>query len=207
VEFDCLIAGSGPLVVDLRDQVDRLALGHRVTVTGETVLQESLPELLRSARVFALPCVRDRDGDMDGLPQVLIEAMMVARPCVATQLVGIPDLVIDGQTGLLVRPHDPRGLADSIEALLNDPAMSDRLGREGERWARAHFSLGKTVARLQALFKDALGEPGTSPPAIRLEPALPDANLGPGQPISSPPRDITYSVLISASTLPRDAIE
>ena len=181
VDFDCIIAGSGPMEVALRDQVDRLGLGDRVVVTALTVMQEDLPNLLRSARVFALPCVRDRDGDMDGLPQVLIEAMMVARPCVSTDLVGIPDLVIDGRTGLLVGPRDPRDLADAIESLLRDPARADRLGREAERWARAHFSLGETVSRLRALFEGALVEPGSAPPAIRLDPASLDVDSEPAR--------------------------
>jgi colanic acid/amylovoran biosynthesis glycosyltransferase len=185
VTFTCCIVGSGPLEAALRDQVARLGIGDYVEVTGETAMQEDLPGLLRSARVFALPCVRDRDGDMDGLPQVLIEAMMVARPCVSTDLVGIPDLVIDGRTGLLVQPGDPHSLSDAIEVLLRDPAEADRLGREAERWARAHFTLVEAVARLRALFGEALAEPGTAPPAIRLEPA--SANADPGTRLASGP--------------------
>ena len=201
VAFGCCIAGSGPLEPALREQVTRLGLDDLVEVTGETAVQERLPDLLRSGRLFALPCVRDSDGDMDGLPQVLIEAMMVARPCVSTDLVGIPDLVIDGRTGLLVQPRDIEALADAIDALIGDPARADRLGREAERWARAHFTIDEAVARLRALFEGVMAEPGTAPPRVRLDPASPDDDPEPGR--AAAPR----ALLTSSSSSPlRDAV-
>ena len=68
-EFQCVIAGGGPEEEGLRELIARLGLKDRVPLSGEDVPEEELPALLRSARVVVLPCVRDRSGDMDGLPR------------------------------------------------------------------------------------------------------------------------------------------
>jgi len=154
-DFECVIAGSGPELDRLRWLVECLGLASTVTITGATVLQEELETLLRSATVVALPCVRDRDGDMDGLPQVLIEAMVCSKPVVSTKLVGIPDLVRDGWNGLLVPPEDCDLLADAIERIISDPKYAAMLGSQANTWARCHFSRNETVRRLMQLFNAA----------------------------------------------------
>ena len=151
LSFTCEIAGSGPEESDLRDRVARADLENVVTLPGLAVGQEELPGMLRGSRVLALPCVRDREGDMDGLPQVLIEAMACGVPVVSTRLVGIPDLVRSGVHGQLVEPGDVTGLADSLETLLRDPDLAAAQGAEASRWARAHFSREETVRRLKTL--------------------------------------------------------
>ncbi len=172
VDFRCVIAGSGPDLDRLRAQVERAGLADRVELPGQTVLQEGLPGLLRSARLTALPCVRDRDGDMDGLPQVLIEAMACGVPAVSTVLVGIPDLVRDGDNGLLVAPGDVPALADALQDLLGDPERSVALGRRAEVWAKAHFGRDETVRRLARLFREAAATPGQAPLEYRPTSAL-----------------------------------
>lgn len=153
VSFSCLIAGSGPEEASIQARIDAEGLGDWVRVTGEAVEQESLPGLIRSARMVALPCVRDRDGDMDGLPQVLIEAMACSVPVVSTRLVGIPDLVRTGIHGQLVEPGDVNSLAEAMETLLLDSDLAESQGREGADWAREHFGRDETVRRLIGLFE------------------------------------------------------
>ena len=170
VGFECVIAGSGPLEGELRERIARLGLGDRVRVTGRVAAQEDLPGLLESARAFALPCVRDADGDMDGLPQVLIEAMACGVPVVSTRLVGIPDLVRDGRNGVLVEPGDIPGLADALEGLIDRPGLAAALGAEAAAWAHAHFGRAETVGRLTRLFAWAAATPGDSPPAAEALP-------------------------------------
>ena len=171
--FDCVIAGDGPEEARLRALVDRLGLGGRVQLTGRGVFQEDLPGLLRSARVFALPCVRDREGDMDGLPQVLMEAMACGVPVVSTRLVGIPDLVRDGRNGLLVRPGDVEALAKALESLLTDPEAEAAMGRMAATWARENFDRASAIRRLAGLFDWAASTPDSSPPpeSLRFPPA------------------------------------
>ena len=174
LDFECVIGGSGPLLGELNQSITANHLEDRVFLTGTAVLQEKLPEFLGSATVFALPCVRDKDGDMDGLPQVLIEAMLCGLPVVSTRLVGIPDLVRDGETGLLVAPRDVRGMASAIQQLISSPTLATDLGDRGQAWAREFFSLRETVIRLSDLFNWAAANPGSSPPE-RLWPAAPGA--------------------------------
>ena len=162
-DFECIIAGSGPELDRLRWLVDCLGLGDVVRLTGTNVLQEDLEQLLRSATAVVLPCVRDRQGDMDGLPQVLIEAMVCGKPVISTKLVGIPDLVRDGWNGLLVPPEESDALGSAIERLLCDPQAAATMGLRANFWARQHFSRKETVRRLLMLFTAACATPCDTP--------------------------------------------
>ena len=164
VEFRCVIAGSGPEEARLLRSICNHRLETLVEVTGVAVLQEELPVLLGSATIFALPCVQDRDGDLDGLPQVLIEAQCCGVPVVSTELVGIPDLIEDGVTGTLVAPDDAEALAEALSSLLADPVARAEQAAAGAARARRWFSLEEAVARLTALFDEALHTPNGSPP-------------------------------------------
>ena len=91
---------------------------------------EQVRATLAEARAFALPSVRLPSGRMEGIPVALMEAMASGVPVVATRLSGIPELVEDGVTGLLVEPHDPEGLAAALERLLADDALAARARAE-----------------------------------------------------------------------------
>ena len=173
-EFECVIAGSGPEQAKLQAIIDELKLGDRVSITGEAILQEDIPEFLRSARLFALPCVKDSDGDMDGLPQVLIESMACRVPCVSTFLVGIPDLVCHAENGILVETQNVEAAADAIEQLLEDDALTERMGLEGETWAKSHFSRDELANRLDEILCWSAQNPGRTKPT-ELFPAIPGA--------------------------------
>ncbi len=114
LEFRCLIAGSGPQEAELRRFVADKGLEDAVHLTGEALKQERIPEFMAGGDVFCLPCVWAKDNDVDGLPQLLMEAMACGRPVISTRLVGIPDLVIDHQTGLLVEPENIEELAAAL---------------------------------------------------------------------------------------------
>ena len=171
LDFECIIAGSGPEEASLRQLVLSLNLEDRVSITGEAILQEDIPQLLRSARVFALPCVKDSDGDMDGLPQVLIEAMACRVPCVATYLVGIPDLIRHEEGGLLVETKDYRATANAIQRIFDDSLFANRLATRGESWAKEHFSRDDLATRLQRILGWAANTPGNHSPTWVLKPA------------------------------------
>ena len=110
--------------------------------------------------------------DMDGLPQVLIEALLCGIPAVSTELVGIPDIIRHGQTGLLVKPGDVEDLANALGLLLTSPDLAARLGRQGRDWALEHFGLDEAIGRLEQLFRAAISEPGSHPPPIELLSAI-----------------------------------
>ncbi|WP_105565927.1 glycosyltransferase [Microbacterium halophytorum] len=107
------LAGGGELEAELRDRVIRLGLTDVVDMPGP-ISQAEVGELLRSADVFAAPCVVGADGNADGLPTVLLEAMATGVPCVSTAVTGIPEVVIDGETGLLCPPGDTSALVDAL---------------------------------------------------------------------------------------------
>ncbi len=160
VAFHCLIAGSGPEEKALREQIRAADLEKEVEVTGKPVLQEELPEMLRQSRASVLPCVKDNEGDMDGLPQVLIEAMACGVPVISTVLVGIPDLVRPGLDGLLVPTRDVEALAKAMTTLAQSPELAHAMGQYARVRAEAYFDRSEYLKRLTTLFCEALEDPG-----------------------------------------------
>ncbi len=156
--FRCRIGGSGPLESALRDQVAALGLEDLVEVTGEAICQEDLPAFMHRADVYCLPCVWATDRDVDGLPQMLMEAMACGVPVVSTRLVGIPDLIIDGETGLLVESGDARQLADALARLFHDVALRTALSRAGRTHVTAKFDINTCLAPLFERFREKIGK-------------------------------------------------
>jgi glycosyltransferase involved in cell wall biosynthesis len=154
VVFRCDIVGKGPLEDELSALVARLDLTRRIRLLGP-LPRERLVELYPRAAVVAAPCVVGADGNRDGLPTVLIEAMAVGVPVVATPVTGIPELVEDGVTGLLVQEGDPDALAHALERLLADEALAQDLAAAARRRVEERFDLGHNVARLRQLFEEA----------------------------------------------------
>jgi glycosyltransferase involved in cell wall biosynthesis len=167
VVFDCVIAGSGPLGKELREQIERLGLSQSVVLTGKAIMQEEISAFVHGADVFCLPCVWASDNDADGLPQMLMEAMASGAPVISTRLVGIPDLVIHEQTGLLVEPHDKGALVDAIERLRNDPDLAQQLAKEGRRFVQERFEIVSALQPLIRLYKERLN---VAPGANAVEP-------------------------------------
>lgn len=147
-DFEAVIAGSGPLEEALKAQISRLGLADSITLTGSPLLQEDLPAFMAEGDIYTLACQRAADGDIDGLPQMLMEAMACERPVISTRLVGIPDLVRDGETGLLVAPEDSEALANAVERLANDSALAARLAAAGRQHVCDHFSLDACISPL-----------------------------------------------------------
>src|SRR5882757_6105905 len=112
------------------------------------------PELkahLARASAFALPSVPEPEGGMDNLPTVIMEAMATGLPVVSTRIGGIPEMVIDNETGVLVEAHDVVGLAGAIEKVTNDRSLGERLGHAGYGRAQRLFSIEKNVRELYKL--------------------------------------------------------
>jgi colanic acid/amylovoran biosynthesis glycosyltransferase len=139
------IVGDGPQ----RGRLEQLAEG-RVRFAGALPHAQALARL-RGASVFALPCRELASGDRDGLPVALVEAMAAGVPVVTTPVAGIPELVRDGATGLLVEPGDEAALAGAIARLLADGALRDRLAGAG-RAATEPWDMAACIAQLRARF-------------------------------------------------------
>lgn len=143
--------GGGPLLDPLMAMSRDLGIGDRVSWLGARS-QAAVLDAYRAADIFALPCRVAADGDRDGLPNVLLEAQSQKLPCVSTQISGIPELIEDGVTGLLVPPRDPARLADALSRLITTPDLRARLGDAGYARTTGTFSMNAGADRLAARF-------------------------------------------------------
>jgi glycosyltransferase involved in cell wall biosynthesis len=146
------VVGDGPLRGELRAAAERLGVNARFL---GPLPQEDVLHRYRRAAVYCLPCVVAGSGDRDGLPTSVLEAMALGVPVVTTAVSGLPEAVIDGETGLLVPQHDPEALAAAIERLLTDRELAARLSARARRHVEERFALERSVARLRALFPEA----------------------------------------------------
>ncbi|MDH4278036.1 MAG: glycosyltransferase family 4 protein [Acidimicrobiia bacterium] len=148
VDVQFVGAGSdGPMLTDL---ATRLGVDDRVEFVGAVDHHEVI-ERYRSAHVLVAPSVASRDGRREGIPTVIMEAMAAGTPVVASDLSGIPELVVHEESGLLTPPGDPVAIADAIERLLTEPVLVARLTKNANRTVRDNFDLGRTTARLAEL--------------------------------------------------------
>ena len=148
--FRCEIIGEGPLEAELREQIAQLDLQDCVELLGAKP-QHEIRECLATASAFVLPSVVDPDGGMDNLPTVIMEAMAAGLPIISTATGGIPEMVIQNETGFLVPPGDVAALAGAIERLFDDIGLAQRLGECGFQRAKELFSIDKNVRSLLAL--------------------------------------------------------
>ena len=143
----CMV-GDGPD----RDHVERRA--HELGVMRRTLVlgyQEDVSPLFASFDAFVLPSVNE------GTPVTAIEALAAGRPVVATRVGGVPDVVVDGETGLLVERGDPRALAGALDTLLRDPERRRAMGEAGHARRAAEFDLSVMVRRIEDLYVELLG--------------------------------------------------
>jgi glycosyltransferase involved in cell wall biosynthesis len=113
--------------------------------------REDVADVLALGDVFVLPSERE------GFGRVLVEAMAMGKAVVATTAGGIPEIVLDGETGLLVPPAAPAPLADAVRGLLDDPARAARLGAAGRARALATFSRDAHADAMAQVYADVLG--------------------------------------------------
>lgn len=143
-----ILVGDGELRAELEARARRLGLAAQVHFTG---WRDDIPDLLALGECFVLPSVEEHFG------RVLIEAMATARAVVATDAGGVPEIVVHGETGLLVPPAAPDRLAAAVGELLRDPGRAARLGAAGRRRAASAFSLASHVAAVERVYREALG--------------------------------------------------
>ncbi|MGH7029981.1 MAG: glycosyltransferase family 4 protein, partial [Stellaceae bacterium] len=143
--------GGGELGASLRDRAETLGLSSRIAWRGALTQPEVLAAY-READLFVLAAKVTGDGDRDGLPNVLMEAQSQRVPCVATDISGIPELIVDGATGVLVPPGDPPALARALADLIGDPARRATLGAAGERRVRGAFAMEAGIDLLARRF-------------------------------------------------------
>ena len=151
-DFVCdIVVGSGGNRAALQEQIEESGLEGRVRLL-DSYDEHGIVPIYQQSHIFALPCVVAADGDRDGLPNVLIEAMSCGLPVVTTPVTGIPELVRDGATGLLVAERDAAGLADALERLLLDEGLRRRLGVDARTAVENGFQIQNTASQLAGVF-------------------------------------------------------
>jgi glycosyltransferase involved in cell wall biosynthesis len=132
---------------ELQGQIDRAGLRDGFRLLGHRT-EEEVAGSLAAADLFVLPSIVAPDGQMEGIPVSLMEAMASGVPVVSTRISGIPELVVDGETGRLVEREDAVGLATAIREALGDPGRSREMADAGRRKVIEEFSLTGNVRRL-----------------------------------------------------------
>jgi colanic acid/amylovoran biosynthesis glycosyltransferase len=152
---ELVVVGAGPLAGALAAHAERLGVAGRVRWLGA----QSHPEVrrwLRRASVFSLPSRTAANGDSEGLGLALLEAAASGVPVVATRHGGIPEAVLDGETGYLVAERDVDALAESLDALLSDAALRQRMGGAARALVRRRFDLAAQTRELERLYEEIL---------------------------------------------------
>lgn len=149
--FDCQIIGAGELEAELRAQIERLGLQRTVELLGPRP-QREVVNMVQGASAIAAPCIVGTDGNRDGLPTILLEAMALGTPCVSTDVTGIPEVIRDGKTGLMVTQRDPATLASALERLLASPSLRVELATRARRLIEKEFDIHRNAARIRDIF-------------------------------------------------------
>ncbi|HKP05532.1 MAG TPA: glycosyltransferase [Chthoniobacterales bacterium] len=181
IQFHCEIIGDGPLRKNLQKQIDDLRLGAFITLAG-ALPQDCVLEKLKECDIFALASTTDEKGASDVFPTVILEAMASGRPVISTTLAGIPESVVDKETGFLVPAGESGLFADALETLCRDAELRTRYGAAGRARVEQNFQVEITVRPLVAL----LGKNGTE--------AQPNKSAGANEAGSASPGRIAYLI-------------
>lgn len=158
-EYRLMILGDGEDAAKLRALTSELSLTSRVKFMGSQG-HDALPRLLRASDVFV------RASLSEGLGNAFLEAMAVGLPIVGTPVGGIPDFLVDGQTGVFCQPRDPSSIAKAVLRIDREPGLRERLVRDGERLVRSSYEWEGIAASMRSLFQSMTGD---APRPARLE--------------------------------------
>ena len=151
-DFRCVIIGDGPERRSLERYLASSKIKGKVALAGYRDFA-AVSRYYARAGVLVMSSVIDSRGDRDGLPNVILEAMLCRVPVIASRISGIPEAVVHGRTGLLVRPGRPAELAKAIDRVLAQPALAERLTENAHSLAKARFDVRRNTAQLAGLLK------------------------------------------------------
>lgn len=147
--------GDGPDRAMLETLAQQLGIGDQITFFGPRSRRQVVAHL-QEATMLVTPSVPSSDGRREGIPVVLIEAMASGVPVVASRLSGIPELVRDGQTGLLADAGDAQQIAAAVRRFVDDPALARRLSEQARAYVDQAFNLQRSAANLAQHFAEAV---------------------------------------------------
>lgn len=154
IKFIVDIVGDGPELKRLERLVSQYGLDTKVIFKGK-MRNDQVPDWLTSLDFFALPCVKDKNGDMDGIPVSLMEAMLRGVPVISTDISGLPELVLDGETGFVAKSGDVKDLSKTLERVHISPIeYRGKLAKNAIEHVRNKFSLSVNVSYISELISE-----------------------------------------------------
>ena len=145
------IIGTGPEKARLQTRITALGLEKQVTLMGAQP-HSIIAQFIQTLDMFVLPCEIAANGDRDGIPVVLMEAMLSGIPVISTQIAGIPELVIDNETGYCVKPQSAKALATAIEGVIHRRQHSQKMARKAIQRVKTHYALQHNTRQLYRRF-------------------------------------------------------
>lgn len=158
LSIQCAIAGDGRERSNLKREIKKLDIASHVRLVGP-LSQDKVRARMQEAACFALPCVQAKDGNVDALPTVLLESLACGCPTVSTRLSGIPEIIDDYTSGLLVDPNSETALAQAIRSVLVDPSLAAKLSQGGITRAKERFDVTCNVATMRQWLCDTSSAP------------------------------------------------
>jgi colanic acid/amylovoran biosynthesis glycosyltransferase len=149
------IVGDGPMLPMLREQANSTGIGSHVKFLG-SVSHAEITRMMLEADVFILPSVTATNGDSEGLPIVILEASSCGLPIISTYHAGIPEAIVDGETGYLTKEHDVVALAEALDALLESPALREQLGAGGRKLMCGKFDIRRQAESLESIYRQVI---------------------------------------------------
>jgi len=140
-----LMAGSGELCSQLEELTEQLDLTHHIAFLG-AIENRRVPEILKDVDIFVMPSTQE------GFGVAAVEAQAMEIPVVATRVGGIPEVVLDGETGILVEPGNSEQLAQAILTLIENPTLRKQMGERGRKRALANYRWEDNAALMERLY-------------------------------------------------------
>jgi colanic acid/amylovoran biosynthesis glycosyltransferase len=159
LDFHLTLVGDGPRMPWLKYLVWRLNLRGRVSLPG-FVSHDRMRRHFEEADIFVMPSVVDSTGNRDGLPTVILEAFLHRVPVISTEVSGIPEIIVNGLTGLLIPPRDLHALADAIRRMTEDRARALWMAEQGRKKVLAGFDPLKNHRKLLEIYEEVIGAGG-----------------------------------------------
>jgi glycosyltransferase involved in cell wall biosynthesis len=157
--------GDGPLLPRCRELARELDVADAVSFLGVRPPAVVREEMTR-ARCFVQHSVTAPDGNMEGTPVAVLEAGASGLPVVSTRHAGIPDAVVEGETGFLVDERDVPGMADAMARLARDPGLAGEMGKKARAWINAEYSMTKQVGNLGEIIRSCWARAGGRAPSV-----------------------------------------
>ena len=156
-DTNLVMAGDGPLLNTCKDLVNALNMQKSVSFVGK-ISPEQHKELLKESYMFVQHSKVAASGDSEGTPVAILEASAAGLPVISTIHAGIPDVIIDGITGLLSEEHDIDTMANNMVRLLDNPDLAKQMGTAGKEYVKKHFSLERHIETLQKVLNEAISK-------------------------------------------------